>query len=91
MDRHSLYEIYQENIVLLENELDQVKKMTQINLGKYYYEKNTTNIQGTIKKLEYDILASPDVQNFLNTNNNIQKLDLLYNVYKIIAEIISML
>ena len=210
MDRQSLYEIHQENIVLLENELDQIKKMTQINLGKYYYEKNATNIQGTIKKLEFDILAStrlytfllcswfearlckilyenssvafsdterntvtsaskmsdkwrnclnmaicksygftfvptqndystcftietehlayyqkvyaylddiehaitirnklahgqwktplnsnktnfagPDVQNFLNTNNNIQKLDLLYNVYKIIAEIIS--
>ncbi len=33
--------------------------------------------------------AEAAVQNFLNTNNNIQKLDLLYNVYKTIAEIIS--
>ncbi len=58
MDRQHLYEIHQDNLVLLENELEQVKRMAQINLGKYYYEKNTTNIPGVIKKLEFDILAN---------------------------------
>lgn len=65
MDRQRLYEIHQENLVLLENELEQVKRMTQINLGKYYYEKNTTNISGTVKKLESDILASTRLYTFL--------------------------
>ncbi|OLA45676.1 MAG: hypothetical protein BHW39_03605 [Firmicutes bacterium CAG:552_39_19] len=37
MDRQNLYNIYQNNLELLENELGQVKKMTQINLGKLYY------------------------------------------------------
>ena len=34
-------------------------------------------------------VAEPNVYVFLTTNDNIQKLDLLYNVYKVIAEIIS--
>lgn len=65
MDRQRLYEIHQDNLVLLENELEQVKRMTQINLGKYYYEKNTTNIPGVIKKLEFDILANTRLYTFL--------------------------
>ena len=58
MDRQGLYEIYQENLKLLEDEIGQVKKMTQINLGKLYYERANTNKQGRIKKLEYDVLGS---------------------------------
>lgn len=65
MDRQSLYEIHQDNLSLLENELEQVKKMTQINLGKLYYEKSNSNIQGNIQKLEYDILSSTRLYTFL--------------------------
>ena len=65
MDRQRLYEIHQENLELLENELEQVKKMTQINLGKLYYERANANTQGKIKKLEYDVLGSTRSYTFL--------------------------
>lgn len=65
MDSPNLYEIYQENLLLLENQLAQVKRMTQINFGKYYYEKSKTNIPGVVKRLEFDILASTRLYTFL--------------------------
>lgn len=65
MDRQSLYEIYQENLELLENEMQQVKKMTQINLGRLYYEKAKEKKQGNIPKLEYDVLGSTRLYTFL--------------------------
>lgn len=65
MDRQSLYEIYQENLELLENEMQQVKKMTQMNLGKLYYERTNKNKQGDIQKLEYDVLGSTRLYTFL--------------------------
>ena len=65
MDRQDLYEIHQDNLKLLENQLDQVKKMVQINLGKYHYEKNTANIPATLEKLEFDILAGTRLYTFL--------------------------
>lgn len=65
MDRQGLYEIYQENLKILEDEIGQVKKMTQINLGKLYYERANTNKQGRIKKLEYDVLGSTRLYTFL--------------------------
>ena len=34
-------------------------------------------------------MAGPEVYNFLNQYDNVQKLDMLYSIYKIIAEIIS--
>lgn len=65
LDRQNLYEIYQENLKLLENELEQVKRMTQISLGKLYYERANANVQGQIKKIEYDILGSTRLYTFL--------------------------
>lgn len=65
IDRQRLYGIYQENLELLENELEQVKKMTQISLGKLYYERMNANVQGQIKKIEYDILGGTRLYTFL--------------------------
>ena len=39
MNREQLYNIYQTNLELLENELVQVKRMAQANLGKLCYAK----------------------------------------------------
>lgn len=50
MDRQNLYNIYQNNLELLENELGQVKKMTQINLGKLYYATLERKELGEIKE-----------------------------------------
>lgn len=65
MNRQDLYEIYQENLELLENELEQVKKMTQINIGKLKYEKENANISGKVEKLEYDVLGGTRLYTFL--------------------------
>lgn len=65
MDRQNLYVIYQENLELLENELEQVKRMTQISLGKLCYERVNANVQGQIKKIEYDILGGTRLYTFL--------------------------
>jgi len=64
-DRQKLYEVYQENLELLENELEQVKKMTQISLGKLYYERINANVPGRINKIEYDILGGTRLYTFL--------------------------
>lgn len=65
MDREKLYEIHQENLELLENELGQVKKMTQINLGRLCYEKENASIPEQIRKLEYDVLGGTRLYTFL--------------------------
>lgn len=66
MDRKELYNIYQENIELLENELRQVKKMTQMNLGKLYcINQEDKRMQGEKNKREKDVLGSTRLYIFL--------------------------
>ena len=65
MDRQNLYNIYQNNLELLENELGQVKKMTQINLGKLYYATLEGKELGEIKKNERYVLGSTRLYTFL--------------------------
>ena len=65
MDRQNLYNIYQNNLELLENELGQVKKMTQINLGKLYYATLERKELGEIKKKERYVLGSTRLYTFL--------------------------
>lgn len=65
MDRQNLYNIYQNNLELLENELGQVKKMTQINLGKLYYATLERKELGEIKKNERCVLGSTRLYTFL--------------------------
>lgn len=57
--------IYQNNLELLENELGQVKKMTQINLGKLYYATLERKELGEIKKNERYVLGSTRLYTFL--------------------------
>ncbi len=65
MNRQELYDVYQKNLNLLENELEQVKKMTQVNLGNLYYIYLKEKESGKVKKTEKDILGSTRLYTFL--------------------------
>ena len=62
MDRQNLYNIYQNNLELLENELGQVKKMTQINLGKLYYVILSILVDTFISKISLPMQPVPEIR-----------------------------
>lgn len=65
MNREQLYNIYQTNLELLENELVQVKRMAQANLGKLCYAKLEEKELGEIQKREKDVLGITRLYTFL--------------------------
>lgn len=65
MNREQLYNIYQTNLELLENELVQVKRMAQVNLGKLCYAKLEEKELGEIQKREKDVLGITRLYTFL--------------------------